>query len=802
MITKIRLMKIFLVFLSFILFTTIVSAATVVITPQNPTTSDDLTCAVSSSSANYDFYWYKNGVQFKTDFGVSSTLSHTSTSGGETWTCKVYIPASFWLPPIKVGEDSVTIQELECVTDQDCGCSWNDVLGYCVQWTTDWQCDGSIEQQKVYKKWCGSDNKCYSQDIWRSNANCGSPGYTDNYQCSGNMKQREYCDRGCDDGGTNRCYDNGCSYRDYDQCSSDRCDSWSYTCNDNDVWRERTCHDAGCANNDCYDNTYTQDEKYEECGSSGYTDEYRCSGQYQQRKYINRGCSGSSCYSNEEWITVEDCGSYYCESWGSNYCKSGDVYHSRTCYDKGCSGTSCFNNPYPDEQLVEECEYGCEGGECVTPSIECYNDGDCNDGNVCTDDVCLNPGTQQSSCQHTNNNNACNDGNACTTSDTCSNGACVGGAPLDCDDDNECTDDSCNPATGCINTPNTDPCDDGLFCTINDLCSGGTCGGTARDCSDFVGCTDDTCDETNDVCGNTANDNNCPEGYYCDQINDCQPLIECYTDADCNYLDDQCNDGICNENYQCVQVPKTDGTLCDDGFFCTVNDFCSEGSCVGYARDCSDCVGCTDDSCNEETDSCDNIPNDDNCPEGYYCDPIYDCQSLIECLTDADCPQDGYIGEPYCYNGNVYQDYRDYSCVDFHCVSTVYSYLKEECVYGCLNGICIEKIEKKVKPIGKLLIKHITFVNEDYLYAGDDLITSVTLYNTGNKDLDEMKITVSIPEHGIHKSTKRFDLRKNRELTKTILLPIPHYTEPGIYDVRIVVSNDEIKRVRIRQVII
>jgi hypothetical protein len=61
----------------------------------------------------------------------------------------------------------------------------------------------------------------------------------------------------------------------------------------------------------------------------------------------------------------------------------------------------------------------------------------------------------------------CNDANACTTNDTCSVGACIG-APLDCRDGNPCTNDSCNPATGCVNTNNTSPCNDGNACTTSD----------------------------------------------------------------------------------------------------------------------------------------------------------------------------------------------------------------------------------------------------------------------------------------------------------------------------------------------
>ncbi len=47
---------------------------------------------------------------------------------------------------------------------------------------------------------------------------------------------------------------------------------------------------------------------------------------------------------------------------------------------------------------------------------------------------------------------ACSDGSACSQADTCQTGACTGGAPPNCDDNNVCTADTCNPASGCANT--------------------------------------------------------------------------------------------------------------------------------------------------------------------------------------------------------------------------------------------------------------------------------------------------------------------------------------------------------------
>jgi hypothetical protein len=46
---------------------------------------------------------------------------------------------------------------------------------------------------------------------------------------------------------------------------------------------------------------------------------------------------------------------------------------------------------------------------------------------------------------------------------------------VSCNDGNGCTDDGCDPTTGCVYANNTSACEDGNPCTVGDACSGGTC---------------------------------------------------------------------------------------------------------------------------------------------------------------------------------------------------------------------------------------------------------------------------------------------------------------------------------------
>jgi hypothetical protein len=127
----------------------------------------------------------------------------------------------------------------------------------------------------------------------------------------------------------------------------------------------------------------------------------------------------------------------------------------------------------------------CEAGQCITQKRSC------DDGDPCTDDTCDVSGA----CLHTVHNRSCEDGNLCTVGEMCVDGFCVGGTTRNCNDDNACTVDECNPTYGCVYAPSTElECDDHDKCTAADSCQGMECVGTPRVCEDYNLCTDNTCD--------------------------------------------------------------------------------------------------------------------------------------------------------------------------------------------------------------------------------------------------------------------------------------------------------------------
>ena len=83
------------------------------------------------------------------------------------------------------------------------------------------------------------------------------------------------------------------------------------------------------------------------------------------------------------------------------------------------------------------------------------------------------------------------DNNACTT-DACDPATGVRHIEVTCNDGSACTTDTCDPATGCVFT--TISCDDGNACTA-DSCNPATgCTYTALNCDDKDKCTTDSCD--------------------------------------------------------------------------------------------------------------------------------------------------------------------------------------------------------------------------------------------------------------------------------------------------------------------
>ncbi len=424
--------------------------------------------------------------------------------------------------------------------------------------------------------------------------------------------------------------------------------------------------------------------------------------------------------------TVDDvCSGGSCQPGTARDCDDGNP-----CTDDGCDPASgCFHdhNAAPcDDGDACTVDDTCSGGACYPgPAL------DCDDGNPCTSDDC-NP---DSGCVHGNLDIACDDGDACTLGDACVDGVCQPGAQRQCDDGNPCTDDSCDPASGCVYSPNSQPCDDGDACTVDDACTDGACQpGPVRDCDDGNPCTDDSCDAAIG-CVNDFNTAPCDDGDPCTVDDTChegscagQPLDadgdgyvpEACGGGDCDDGDPNvhpnvfegpagaavCADGIDNDCDGLIDLEEdscgncNEAADCDDGNVCNGVETCDAGSCTaGTPLDCSDGNPCTDDLC-DPVDGCSNPDNTDACDDGDACtvddrcsggacqpgDPRT-CNDGEDC-TDDDCdPDSGCIFTP---NDDNACDDGDPCTVDDHCAggSCTASVLRDRDGDGFVDEAC------------------------------------------------------------------------------------------------------------------
>ncbi len=290
-------------------------------------------------------------------------------------------------------------------------------------------------------------------------------------------------------------------------------------------------------------------------------------------------------------------------------CDDGDPCTADACQ----AGVGCVAPPV-------DCDDGlfCNGVETCDAVLGCISGAaPCVDAFACTSDNC---NEAANTCVFVPIDSLCDNGLPCDGVETCDGAiGCVTGTPLDCDDmdacttdscdnnmggcindlvvctpTNECMDAACDSVTGCFETPNTNPCDDGDACTENDACSGGVCNsGTPVDCEDGNPCTDHTCDSLTG-CATTFNTATCDDGDACTE-NDVCSLGSCAGTAIVCDDGNPCTDDFCDAFGMCSTSPNT--ASCDDGNACTENDACSGGSCSGTTVSCDDSNECTTDTC-------------------------------------------------------------------------------------------------------------------------------------------------------------------------------------------------------------
>ncbi|APR84097.1 Flagellar hook-length control protein FliK [Minicystis rosea] len=230
------------------------------------------------------------------------------------------------------------------------------------------------------------------------------------------------------------------------------------------------------------------------------------------------------------------------------------------------------------------------GGMCIT-------DDDCPPSRVpCASYACVLGGA----CQLVmfQNGTACDDGHFCTVDDVCDEGQCHGKARF-CPGGDACNLGTCNEeAKACttVTVPTGTPCDDGDPCTDDGVCQGGLCQKGPDACQRLAtDCTDPICEP-----GVGCTTQNKLDGTFCGQS--------------------ACSNGQCSAGH-CEIVPLNEGESCDDGLYCTVDDACVKGHCLGAPRTCGTAGECSRSTCDETEHQCVVTPIRDKelCDDGDAC---------------------------------------------------------------------------------------------------------------------------------------------------------------------------------------
>ncbi|MFT7624751.1 MAG: hypothetical protein ACI9WU_003941, partial [Myxococcota bacterium] len=241
---------------------------------------------------------------------------------------------------------------------------------------------------------------------------------------------------------------------------------------------------------------------------------------------------------------------------------------------------------------------GTSGSDEDAPAIDqCASDADCNDELFCNGVETCAPDALEA------DDTGCIEGEAPKGTDA---------NPVDCMVLGECDEETESFPTVALATG--DACDDGIACTIDDVCGGD--GG----------------------CKGAPDDNRCDDGLFCTGTETCNTVLGCLsgnapvgTDADTT---DCLVPGPCDEATQdFTLIPAETGKVCDDAVDCTLDDGCTgAGTCEGSPNHelCSDDLFCNG------AEICDPLTG---CGAGQQAVPPED-ETPDDCMTFGPCDED------------------------------------------------------------------------------------------------------------------------------------------------------------------
>ena len=541
-----------------------------------------------------------------------------------------------------------------------------------------------------------------------SDIDCGTNGFIGNEYCSLDDVKKNYQSATCVNNGTTESYcivnvedktiqecEYACNEGSIASCV--RCDE-NLDCNDDNSNTNDRCVNPGEIGSYCVNEDEDIECSYEsDCGVDGFIGSEYCSENgdsvrdYKDYSCNNAGTPESYCSSGIETRLIEECSELCSEGQcvsvtcnenidcgvdgfiGSEMCTiSGDVgkeYISYLCNNPGTLQSSCSNET--ELRTIEECSYGCVGGVCEQPPIECSTNLDCGEvsyeGNYCsqkdvirevTTPTCKQAGTSESYCEDVISYETIEQ-----CSQECSNGVCV---------DNRIHDISVldiifernGIGVGNILVRNKD------YNMTSVLLN--------------LGGFDESVELINNVSSNNQLFKSGQEtvGITVSETKDVKSLFK--TDIQNGYYDVSVlgkieNDNNLNDNLVVEEILVTE---CINNNDCSVGYLCKNGGTINA-------------KCEQQIIQC---RNDAECDDGsdYTVDRCVNpgttssfCRHTeVNCVYNTDCGETGFVGGEYCSEDGVYKNYQTAICkypatLDSHCQVSVDQISINQCEYAC-----------------------------------------------------------------------------------------------------------------------
>jgi len=197
-------------------------------------------------------------------------------------------------------------------------------------------------------------------------------------------------------------------------------------------------------------------------------------------------------------------------------------------------------------------------------------------------------------------------------------------------------------------------------------------------------------------------------------------------------------DQLCQQG-QCKDVACTTSNVlqkCGNNGFFGAKSCSADNTKVIQSYKTWSCLnpGETSASCNDAIDPARVF---ETCQTGFACD-AGECKK-VNCSTETQCGTDGYVGDLFCRNGDVWQSYKTFTCLDAgtsnsRCTDSSSPRLKTDCTANqtCTNGSCINNpsdftVSATASPNPATTSQQVTFTpilsdenrNYSYIWTGD-----------------------------------------------------------------------------------